>query len=189
MISSSPLASITSAIEYVSDPQVEPFACLLRRSQRRGEKAKKIPIYGKRTTTAVLPKKLKRFSSPQGGYTLRVIEEAEVMRQAPQPGEGRRAMPPIGTKERRLRRRRSPIGHSNRAQFYFAKRSNFFLCVLARIIKSNQSLVVRRVCPKGTQALWCLLLNLSFLRVFPRSLRLSPFLKASSLSLNSLLVR
>ena len=35
-------------------------------------------------------------------------------------------MPPMGTKERRLRRRRSPIGHSNRTQFYFAKRSKFF---------------------------------------------------------------
>ena len=31
------------------------------------KKAKKIPIYGKRTPTAVLPKKLKRFSSPLPG--------------------------------------------------------------------------------------------------------------------------
>ncbi len=140
------------------------------------KKQKKSRFMGRELPQRYYRKSWRDFHPPsQGGYTLRVIEEAEVMRQAPQPGEGRRAMPPIGTKERRLRRRRSPIGHSNRAQFYFAKRSNFFLCVLARIIKSNQSLVVRRVCPKGTQALWCLLLNLSFLRVFPRSSSALPF--------------
>ena len=50
-----------SAIEYVSDPQVEPFACLFGRSQRRAEKAKKIQIYGKKATTAVLLEKLERF--------------------------------------------------------------------------------------------------------------------------------
>ena len=34
--------------------QVEPFACLLGWSQDAVKKAKKIPIYGKRTPTAVL---------------------------------------------------------------------------------------------------------------------------------------
>src|SRR5262245_33582007 len=37
----SPLASITSAIEYVSDPHLSRSLCLLGRSQRRGEKSKK----------------------------------------------------------------------------------------------------------------------------------------------------
>ena len=78
------------------------------------------------------------------------------------------AMPPMGTKGRRLRRRRSPIGLPR--SILFREEVEFFSsCVSASIIKSNQPLVVRRVCPKGTQALWCLLLNVSLLRVFPRS--------------------
>jgi len=40
-----------------------------------------------------------------------------------------------GTKECRLRRRRSPIGHSNRLNFISRKISN--LCVLSPIVESN----------------------------------------------------
>ena len=94
-----------------------------------------------------------------------------------------------GTKEPSVEK--AGIGHSNRGQFYFAKRSKFFslrscpnyffsrfLPQLSRAISLSSFAVV---CPRAlTKTLWCLLLNLSFLRVFPRTLRLFPFLKASS---------
>ena len=88
----------------------------------------KIQVYGRRTTPAVLTKKLERFSCPLlPREVLWVIEEGRG-HAASSPTRGRFAGQCLqwGTMERRLRLPRTPRGHSNRARFCFAKRSIFF---------------------------------------------------------------
>ena len=61
--SESPLASIPSAIEYVSDPQVEPFALLTWAVTTTRQKSKKNPDLG-RNSQAVPGPDAQRFDPP-----------------------------------------------------------------------------------------------------------------------------